>query len=30
MAPGDERTSLPAYAERLAWLEALDAETPPE
>ena len=30
MARGDERTSLPAYAERLAWLEALDAETPPE
>jgi len=30
MVPGDERTSLPAYAERLAWLEALDAETPPE
>jgi NitT/TauT family transport system permease protein len=30
MAPGDERTSRPAYAERLAWLEALDAETPPE
>jgi NitT/TauT family transport system permease protein len=30
MAPGDERTSLPAYAERLAWLEALEAETPPE
>jgi NitT/TauT family transport system permease protein len=25
MAPGDERTSLPAYAERLAWLEAQDA-----
>jgi NitT/TauT family transport system permease protein len=30
MAPGDERTSLPAYAERLAWLEALEAETPRE
>jgi NitT/TauT family transport system permease protein len=30
MAPGDEQTSLPAYAERLAWLEALEAETPPE
>ena len=30
MAPGDERTSMPAYAERLAWLEALEAETPPE
>jgi NitT/TauT family transport system permease protein len=25
MAPGDERTSRPAYAERLAWLEAADA-----
>ena len=30
MAPGDERTSLPAYAERLAWLEALEAETSDE
>ena len=30
MASGDERTSLPAYAERLAWLEALDAEPPLE
>ena len=30
MAPGDERTSLPAYAERLAWLEAQEAETPAE
>ena len=30
MAPGDERTSLPAYAERLAWLEAQEAETPQE
>ena len=30
MASGDERTSLPAYAERLAWLEALEAETPPD
>ena len=30
MAPGDEPTSLPAYAERLAWLEALEAETPDE
>ncbi len=28
MGPGDERTSLPAYAERLAWLESLDAEAP--
>ena len=25
MAPGKQRTSLPAYAERLAWLEAVDA-----
>jgi sulfonate transport system permease protein len=30
MAPGDEPTLLPAYAERLAWLEALEAETPDE
>ena len=30
MAPGDEPASLPAYAERLAWLEALEAETPTE
>ena len=30
MAPSDERTSPPAYAERLAWLEAQEAETPPE
>jgi NitT/TauT family transport system permease protein len=30
MPPGDEQTSLPAYAERLAWLEAQEAETPPE
>jgi len=30
MAPGDEATSLPAYAERLTWLEALEAETPQE
>ena len=29
MAPG-ERRSVPAYAERLAWLEAQEAETPPE
>ena len=28
MAPGDERTSLPAYAERLAWLEAQEAAQP--
>ncbi|MBV8430722.1 MAG: hypothetical protein JO244_06145, partial [Solirubrobacterales bacterium] len=26
MPPGDERTSFPAYAERLAWLEAQEAE----
>jgi NitT/TauT family transport system permease protein len=30
MPPGDDPTSRPAYAERLAWLESLDAETPPE
>ena len=30
MASGDERTSLPAYAERLAWLEALEAEPSPD
>ena len=30
MAPGDEATSLPAHAERLTWLEALEAETPQE
>jgi len=30
MPPGDEQTSLPAYAERLAWLEAQEAEAPPE
>lgn len=30
MAPGNQRTSLPAYAERLAWLEAQETETPPE
>jgi len=30
MAPGDERTSLPAYAERLAWLEAQEVESPTE
>src|SRR6202041_2953683 len=30
MAPGDEGSSVPAYAERLAWLEAQEAETPPE
>ena len=28
MAPGNQRTSVPAYAERLAWLEAQEAETP--
>jgi NitT/TauT family transport system permease protein len=28
MPPGDERTSFPAYAERLAWLEAQEAEPP--
>jgi NitT/TauT family transport system permease protein len=28
MAPGDERTTLPAYAERLAWLEAQEAAQP--
>ena len=31
MAPAEERSpSVPAYAERLAWLEAQEAETPPE
>jgi NitT/TauT family transport system permease protein len=30
MAPGDERTSRPAHAERLAWLEAQEAESPAE
>src|SRR5579862_6897452 len=30
MPPGDEETSLPAYAEQLAWLESLEAETPGE
>jgi NitT/TauT family transport system permease protein len=30
MATGDERTSLPAYAERLAWLEAQEVESPTE
>ena len=30
MTPGDERTSFPAYAERLTWLEALEAEPPPD
>jgi NitT/TauT family transport system permease protein len=30
MTPGNERASVPAYAERLAWLEAQDAETPQE
>jgi NitT/TauT family transport system permease protein len=28
MAPRDERTTLPAYAERLAWLEAQEAAQP--
>ena len=28
MAPANERTSVPAYAERLAWLEALEADAP--
>jgi NitT/TauT family transport system permease protein len=28
MAPGNERTSVPAYAERLAWLEAAEAAPP--
>src|SRR5215472_8476713 len=30
MSPGNERASVPAYAERLAWLEAQDAGTPQE
>jgi NitT/TauT family transport system permease protein len=30
MAPANDRASVPAYAERLAWLEAQDAETPHE
>ena len=30
MAPGDERSSVPAYAERLAWLESLETATPDE
>jgi len=30
MAPADERASVPAYAERLAWLEAQEAAPPPE
>src|ERR1700683_2558945 len=31
MVPAEERSpSVPAYAERLAWLEAQEAETPPE
>ena len=30
MAPGDERASVPAYAERLAWLEAQEAAPPPD
>src|ERR1700744_84750 len=28
MPPGDERSSVPAYAERLAWLESLETATP--
>ncbi|HWN59256.1 MAG TPA: ABC transporter permease [Streptosporangiaceae bacterium] len=28
MAPGNQQPSVPAYAERLAWLEAQEAETP--
>jgi NitT/TauT family transport system permease protein len=28
MTPGNQRASVPAYAERLAWLEAQEAETP--
>jgi sulfonate transport system permease protein len=28
MAPGNQRASVPAYAERLAWLEAQEAEAP--
>jgi NitT/TauT family transport system permease protein len=28
MAPGNQQASVPAYAERLAWLEAQEAETP--
>lgn len=30
MAPASEQTSVPAYAERLAWLEAQEVETPAE
>ncbi len=30
MPPGDERSSVPAYAERLAWLESLETATPDE
>ncbi len=30
MAPGEERASVPAYAERLAWLEAQEAAPPPD
>jgi NitT/TauT family transport system permease protein len=30
MAPGNDRASVPAYAERLAWLEAQDVEAPQE
>src|SRR5580693_3587508 len=28
MTPGNQQASVPAYAERLAWLEAQEAETP--
>src|SRR5260370_1530534 len=28
MTPANQQASVPAYAERLAWLEAQDAETP--
>jgi NitT/TauT family transport system permease protein len=28
MTPGNQKASVPAYAERLAWLEAQEAETP--
>jgi NitT/TauT family transport system permease protein len=30
MGPDNQRASVPAYAERLAWLEAQEAEPPPE
>ena len=28
MTPSNQQASVPAYAERLAWLEAQEAETP--